>query len=164
MILQPGDILLWRVVPGLPLYERFIGWSQLRVLKQKGVTGQQYYHCALVAANPKSYYSSQPPKIDKFVLPDPLPSNVEVWRLNEPLDPLKLALVFQYAESRRGKWYPLLGVITAGWLQGNQEFCSQYLEDSYAHYPVLLCNDIRFATPDGIALGVSQVASLVPLR
>lgn len=150
MILRPGDILAWRVSPGAPLLERFIGWCQHAVLKQTTSSAYQYYHISFVAANPKYHYSSQPPKIDKFLLPDPLPDNVEVYRLNMPITDTGLAAVFAYAESRRGSWYPILGVLTAGALQGNLEFCSQYTEDAFAHYPVLLCENIRFTTPDDV--------------
>lgn len=148
VILQPGDLLLWKVVPGAPLIDRLIGKGEQLMGDQVG--SMAYYHVAFVAANPKNYYSSQPPKIDKFVIPDPFWPNVEIRRIPD-LDPIKLSLVFQYAESRRGSWYPFLGVLTAGWLSGNQEFCSQYAEDSFAHYPLLLSNNVRFSTPDAIA-------------
>lgn len=151
MILEPGDILLWRIYPGASLLDRFVGWGENKILKQAPISKYQYYHVAFVAANPKNYYSAQPPKIDKFLVPDPLPDNVEVYRWVEPLSSDGLNKVFQYAESRRGSWYPFLGVLTAGWLSGNLEFCSQYTEDSFAHYPRLLSPNIRFTTPDDIA-------------
>lgn len=150
MTLQPADILLWRVGPGSSWIDRLIGWGE-SFIHQKTPQGYQYYHVGFVAANPKNYYQSKPPIIDKFIVPDPLPKNVEVYRFKQLLTPDNLANVFQYAESRRGKWYPFLGVLTAGWLQGNLEFCSQYTEDSFAHYPVLLCQNIRFTSPDDIA-------------
>lgn len=161
MELQPADILLWRIVKDSLWFERFIGWGEYHVLKE-GKADYQYYHIAFVAANPKYYYSSQPPSIQKFLAPDQWPDNVEVFRRKEPFDPESLSNVFQYAESRRGRIYPFLGVFTAGWLQGNLEFCSQLTEDAFAHYPLLLCPDIRFSTPDDIAssilaLGFSRV-------
>jgi hypothetical protein len=149
-MIQSGDLLLWRVDSNAGWVDRLIGWGE-SLIKQRTPQGYQYYHVAFVSANPAFMYSSQPPKIDLYPIPDPLPQNVEVWRLKESVSPEGLSNVFRYAESRRGRLYPFLGVLSAGWLQGNLEFCSQYTEDSFCEYPVALCEDIRFTSPDDIA-------------
>ena len=149
-MIQAGDVLLWRVGPGAPLLDRFIGWGE-SLIKQRTPQGYQYYHVAIVSASPKFMYSSQPPKIDLYPVPDPMEDHIEVYRLKGGASPQGLTNVFAYAESRRGRWYPFLGVLTAGWLQGNLEFCSQLTEDAYCEYPVALCEDIRFTSPDDIA-------------
>ena len=148
-MILPGDILAWRVDPKAPVIDRLIGWGESKI-GQVAPKDAQYYHVAFIAANPKYFYSSQPPYINKFLLPDIMPFNVETYRTKMTLQPEGLANVFQYAESRRGRLYPFMGVLTLGWLQGNLEFCSQLVEDSFAHYPLLLCPDIRFTTPDDI--------------
>lgn len=151
MTVQPGDILLWRVVPGAPLLDRLIGWGESK-LKQRTATGYQYYHVAFVAADPKLMYSAQPPRIQLYPIPDPLPEYIEVWRLKERVTAHGLSNVFAYANLRLGKWYDFIGVLTAGFLEiGGLEFCSQLTEDAYCEYPVALCENIRFSSPDDIA-------------
>ena len=155
--LQPADILLWRVDPKASFWDRLIGWGESKI-GELTPQGYQYYHVGFVAANPKNYYQAKPPKLDKFILPDPFDFNIEVYRLKTPPTVEGLARIFAYAESRRGTWYDFLGVATFGFIElGGLEFCSQYTEDSFAHDGILLCPDIRFATPDDIAASESLV-------
>jgi hypothetical protein len=148
---RPGDILLWRVAPGVGLIDRLVGWGESKI-GETTPQGYHYFHVAFIAANPKNYYSSQPPKIDKFICPETWPSYVEQWRLKEALSGSQLNSIFQYAESRRGKLYPFISVLSCGMIQlGGLEFCSQYTEDSFAHGQILLTPDCTFATPDDIA-------------
>jgi len=149
MTLQPGDILLWRVDPGANLLDRFVGWGE-SFLHQKTPQGYQYYHVAFVSMDIRRMYSSQPPKINLYDIPDPLPDNIEVWRLKNPAA-ASWPGIFRYANSRCGRVYPFLGVLTAGWLSGNLEFCSQFTEDSFACGQVVLSQSIRFTSPDDIA-------------
>lgn len=149
--LQAADILLWRVDPSAGWIDRLVGWGESKI-HQAGPSGYQYYHVAFISANPKNYYSSQPPKIDKFLCPDEWPANVEQWRLKMDLSGSQLNSIFEYAESRRGKLYPFLSVLSFGKVQlGGLEFCSQYTEDSFAHGQILLSPDCTFATPDDIS-------------
>ena len=150
MILRPCDILLWRCDPSSSWVERLIGWGE-SLLHESAPGGRQYYHVAFVSANPALMYSSEPPKIDLYPVPDPLPDNIEVYRLKATPTPDQIAAIVAYAESRCGRWYPFLGVLTAGWLSGNLEFCSQYTEDSLAAGQIVLSTDIRFTSPDDIA-------------
>lgn len=150
-MIQPGDLLLWRVDPQASLVDRLIGWGESK-LRQRTPQGYQYYHVAFVSADPKYMYSSQPPCINLYPIPDPLPSYIEVYRLKDLANEAGLAFVFAYAESRRGRWYDFLGVLTAGLIEvGGLEFCSQLAMDAFVHYPVCLCENIRFASPDDIA-------------
>jgi len=149
MTLLPGDLLLWRVDPSASVIDRLVGWGE-SLLKQRSPNGQ-YYHVSFVSEDVTQMWSSQPPKIDLYPIPDPLPDHVEVDRLIAPITPAQLSAIFAYAQSRRGRWYPFLGVLTAGWLSGNLEFCSQFTEDSYAAGQIVLSPDIRFTSPDDIA-------------
>ena len=150
MTLQPADLLCWRVTPLAPWIGQLIGWGERQVLHdQKGPAA--YYHIAFIAADTSKMYASKPPKIDLYPIPDPLPPYIEVHRLKVHPTDTQLQAIFTYAESRRGKWYPFLGVLTAGWLSGNLEFCSQYVEDAFAEGQYILCPDIRFSTPDDVA-------------
>lgn len=146
--LVPGDILAWRVDPQASLVDRLIGWGEQKVLKD-GTNGYAYYHISVVSRNPKQHYSAQPLKIDIYDLPDPLPDHVEVYR-KPNLDPISLERVFVYGDSRKGKLYPILGVLTAGWLSGNLEFCSQYTVDMWFQYTLNLSTNPRFSTPDNV--------------
>lgn len=149
--LKPGDILLWRVDQEAPLLDRLIGWGESK-LKQRAPQGYQYYHVAFLSSAINWMYSSQPPKIDLYPVPNPLPDYVEVYRLRGGATEAGLANVFKYAESRRGRWYDFLGVATAGFVElGGLEFCSLLANDSYCQYPVCLCQNIRFPTPDDFA-------------
>jgi hypothetical protein len=149
VILQPADVLCWRVMAGTSWFERLIGWGERRLGDQTGPAA--FYHCAFVAQDTTKMYASKPPKIDLYPIPNSLPSYIEVHRLKVPPSSAQLQAIFAYAESRRGKWYPILGVLTAGWLSGNLEFCSQYTEDSFADGQIVLAPNIRFTTPDDIA-------------
>lgn len=154
-MIQPGDILLWRVDPRAPVLDRLIGWGE-KLIKQRGPQDSQYYHVAFVSQDVTQMYSSQPPMIDLYPVPDPIEDHIEIYRLKNPLA-ASWPDIFKYAESRRGRIYPFLGVLTAGWLSGNLEFCSQYTEDSFACGQVVLSSAIRFTSPDDIASSPSLV-------
>ena len=149
MILLPGDILCWCVTNQAPLMGLMIGAVERKIGDQVGPAA--FYHCAIVSANTSLMYASRPPRIDLYPIPLPLPAYIEVRRTKVKLTDEQIKAIFYYAESRRGRLYPFLGVLTAGWLSGNLEFCSQYVEDSYANGQVVLAPDIRFTTPDDIA-------------
>lgn len=156
MILQPGDILLWRVDPGAPLLDRLIGWGESK-LKQRGPSGNQYYHVAFVSRNPKLMYSAQPPRLDLYPVPDPLPPYVEVYRLKD-VDFDKLTDVFLEADKSRGEPYDFLGVFTMGYLEiGRLKFCSRWTFLCFLEYPVTLTPDIEYPTPDDVAGSLSLV-------
>jgi hypothetical protein len=121
------------------------------MLKERTPQDAQYYHVAFVSADPTKMYSSQPPKVGLYPIEYPFPDHVEVCRLIHPPTPEQLTAIFKYADSRLGRLYPFLGVLTAGWLSGNLEFCSQFTEDSFACGQIVLSTDIRFTSPDDIA-------------
>ena len=115
MNLLPGDILCWRVTPEAPLVGRMIGWAEHRLGDQKGDAAD--YHVAFVSQDVSQIYSAKPPKIDLYPIPNPLPSYIEVHRLRTSPTPDQLQAIFKYAESRRGKSYDFLGVLTAGMVE-----------------------------------------------
>ena len=149
MNLQPGDILLWRVDPGAPLLDRLIGWAERRLGDQRSAA---YYHVGFVSNATSLFYEAKPPRVCLAPIPNPLPPYVEVYRLRGSIDPTALRRVLDYADTRIGRLYDFLGVLTAGFIEvGGLEFCSQYTEDSFAAYPVELCPDVKFTTPDDVA-------------
>jgi hypothetical protein len=96
-------------------------------------------------------YSSQPPKINLYPISDPLPFNVEVYRLKVAPSQDQIAAIFAYAESRRKRCYDFIGVLTVGMVElGGLEFCSKYTEDSFAAGQIVLSSAIQFPTPDQI--------------
>jgi hypothetical protein len=150
-MLQPGDLLLWKVGPGANLLDRLIGWGESKI-GQVFDHGRQYYHVATVSADITLMYSAQPPKIDLYPIPTPLPPYIEIRRLKAGVTPEGLYRVFDYLESRRGRWYDFLGVLTFGMIEvGGLEFCSQLTEDGWMKYPVEISPDSRWTTPDDIA-------------
>ena len=97
-------------------------------------------------------YSAQPPRIQLYPIPDPLPPYIEVHRLRDGTTQGGVENIFAYANSRLGRLYDFAGVLTAGFLEiGGLEFCSQLTEDAFCEYPVCLCENIRFTSPDDIA-------------
>lgn len=149
-MMQPGDILAWKVNPSAPLKDRIIGWGESK-LKQATAGGYEYYHVAIVSTNLGWMYSAQPPRINLYPIPNPLPSFVEVYRLKGIVDPIRIGDVLDYCDSRRGRRYDFVGVLTFGMIEfGGLEFCSQLTEDAYERYPICLNEKEQFTTPDDI--------------
>jgi hypothetical protein len=159
MTLRPLDVLCWRVDKGAPLVGRMIGWAERRLGDQKGTAA--YYHVAFVSADVTKMYSSQPPRINLYPVPSPIPSYVEVRRLTTPPTPEQLKAIFEYADSRISRLYDFMGVCTAGFVEiGGLEFCSKYTLDSFAEGQIVLAPTIQFPTPDDIA--ASPLLPLAP--
>lgn len=149
--LRPGDILLWRVVPGATWFERLIGWGE-KFLHQIGSTNVNYYHVGFVGPGVFKYYESRVPVICNSDIPNPLPENIEVYRLKTPLTGDQLAKIYSYANSQLGKWYNLLGVLTGGFIQiGSFAFCSQYTWQAFTYAGIVLCPWESLESPDDIA-------------
>lgn len=150
-MLQPGDILMWRVDPGAPLLDRLIGWGE-RMLKQSDSAKKNYYHVGFVGPNYRNVYQSKPPAICCTEIPQPLPDNIEVYRLIVPPTPDQLKSIFTYANSQLGKWYNFLGVLTGGYVQiGSFQFCSQFTWIAYSAAGIQLCPFEFLESPDDIA-------------
>lgn len=148
MTLQPFDILLWKVSPSASLIERAIGWAEARLGDQQGAA---FYHVGFVSGSSKTFYQSKPPKIQLTPVPDPLPPYIVPYRLIAPPTPAQLTMIFAYANSRLGRPYDFLGVLTAGYVEvGGLEFCSKYTNDSGAAAQIVLSSKIQ-PTPDDIA-------------
>ncbi len=151
MNLLPGDILLWRIDKGAPLIDRLIGWGERR-LKQDHSDVVNYYHVSFVSMNTAKMYSAQPPKIDLYWIPDPLPAYVEIYRVRQGLSDKQRTTIFRYAQMRCGKPYDFLGVLTGGFVEvGGLEFCSKYTNDSYSYGNITLCPSQELISPDDIA-------------
>lgn len=150
-MIQPGDILLFRVGPGAPWIARIIGWGQ-RMIGEQGSSGNAYYHVGFVGPGVFKYYESKPPRICNSDLPPLLPPYMEVYRLKNPLTTEQLQKIFAYANSQIGKWYNLIGVLTFGYIQiGNFAFCSQFTWQAFTYAGVVLCPWESLESPDDIA-------------
>lgn len=157
-MLQPLDILCWRVTPEAPLFGRMIGWAERKMGEQRGDAA--YYHVAFVSPMTSWMYASKPPMIDLYPIPNPLPTYVEVHRLRIPATPEQYHQIFSYAHSRKGRPYDFIGVLTAGMVElGGLEFCSLYVLNSFANGQIVLASNIEFPTPDDIA-GSSLIARI----
>lgn len=152
-MLQPGDILLWRVDPGAPLWDRLIGWGE-RMLKQSNSEKKNYYHVAFVSADPRMMYSAEPPRIALLPVPSPIPDYIEVYRVKSESapGPIQLGLIFKYADSQIGRFYNFLGVLTGGYVQvGKFLFCSQFTWIAYSNGGIWLCPYEFLESPDDVA-------------
>lgn len=151
MNLRPGDILLWRIGPGASWIDRLIGWGE-RKLGQTNSKVVNYYHVGFVGPGVFKFYQSKPPCICNSDVPIPLPDNIEIYRLKEPLTDDQLQLIFTYSNSQLGKWYNFLGVLTGGFVQvGSFAYCSQFTWQAYTHAGVVLCPWESLESPDDIA-------------
>lgn len=149
-MLQPGDVLMFRVDDGAPLIDRLIAWGE-RMLKQSNADKKNYYHVGFVSADPRKYYESKPPRICLTDVPQPLPDYVEVYRPLTPLTPDQLKKIFTYANSKIGTLYNFLGVLTAGYVQiGQFMFCSQFTWVSYSQASFYFCPYEFLESPDDI--------------
>lgn len=148
--LKPADILAFRATPESPIWDRAIGWGE-HILHRVGSDKRNYYHIAFVSSDTSKMYSAQPPKINLYDIPNPLPSYIEVYRFINPLTTEEKVKLFKYAESKRGTWYNFLGVLTGGFIQiGNVEFCSQYTWISFTYGNRTLCPFEFLESPDDI--------------
>lgn len=151
MTLQPGDVLLWRIGPGAPWFDRLIGWGERRL--GQGIKGKaDYYHCGFVSRAPNLFYQAKPPRICLSPVPAPFPPYLEAYRLILPPTPERLKAVFDYADSRLGRPYDWMGVLTGGFVEiGNLEFCSKLLNNSFSYAGLVLRPDEELISPDDIA-------------
>jgi uncharacterized protein YycO len=150
-MLQPGDILAFKVGPEAPLLDRLIGWGE-RMLKQSNSDKKNYYHIAFVSHDPTHMYSAEPPRIGLLPIPSPIPNYIEVYRLINPPTADQLKQVFTYADSQLGNLYNFLGVLTGGYVQvGKFQFCSQFTWIAYNQGGIDLCPYEFLESPDDIA-------------
>jgi hypothetical protein len=150
-MLQPGDILLWRIDPGAPWIDRLIGWGERRLGQSSGKPAD-YYHVGFVSAASGSFYQAKPPRVCLSAVPSPFPAYLEAYRLRVAPAPDALRKVFGYADSRLGKLYDFLGVLTGGFLEaGGLEFCSKFTNDAFSYAGIVLAPSEELISPDDIA-------------
>jgi hypothetical protein len=149
-MLQPGDVLFFAVTPQAPIWDRAIGWGE-RMLKQSNSDKKNYYHVAFVSEDTTKMWSAQPPWIDLYDIPTPLPDYIEVYRPIRPLVPGQLLAIFSYAESVRHTLYNFLGVLTAGYIQvGHFLYCSQFTWIAYSQAGFFFCGYEFLESPDDL--------------
>jgi hypothetical protein len=141
---------MFRVDSGAPLLSRLIGWGE-RMLKQSNAQKKDYYHVAFVSADTTKMWSAQPPWIDLYDIPNPLPPYIEVYRPITPLTQDQLDQIFNFAYSVRHTLYNLLGVLTGGYVQiGHFMFCSQFIWIAYSKAGFYFCSYEFLESPDDI--------------
>lgn len=151
MILQPSDILLWRVNPAASWIDRFIGWGE-RLTGQINSRQVNYYHVAMVGVDPLHYYDSAPGGIKNSLIPIPWPSNIEVYRLIAPLSGKQMSAMWTYANSQIGTGYNYVGVFTAGMVEVlGKPFCSELVWRMATYAGTVICPWKTCLTPDDIA-------------
>lgn len=149
-MLQPGDILLWRIDQGAPLVDRLIGWGERGLGQSRGKA--DYYHVGFVSHNPRFFYQSKPLRICRSPVPQPLPEYLQVLRLISTPSEKQLEAIFNYADSRLGKIYDFIGVLTGGFLEiGGLEFCSKFTNNAFSYAGIVLSPSEELISPDDIA-------------
>jgi hypothetical protein len=141
---------MFAVTPSAPLWDRAIGWGE-RMLKQSNSDKKNYYHVAFVDSDPTLMWSAQPPWIDRYAIPSPLPDYIEVYRPITPLTLGQLTNIFEYAQSVRHTLYNFLGVISGGYVQiGHFLYCSQFVWIAYSKAGFYFCSYEFLESPDDI--------------
>lgn len=151
MILKPGDILLWRITPESPWFDRAIGWGETK-------TGQvnskfvNYYHAGIVGVDPLHFYDSRPGGVKNDLIPIPWPSYIEVYRMKVPFTDDELKKMWIYANSQLGVGYNWIGVLTAGLVQiMGKPFCSELVWRIATYAGRFICPWKTCLSPDDIA-------------
>lgn len=150
-MIQPADILLWRVGPQASWIDRLIGWGETKTGEINSKT-VNYYHVAMVGVDPLHFYDSRPGGVDNRLMPIPLPDNVEVYRFIDPLDDKQLLAMWTYANSQKGVGYNYIGCLTAGLIQiYGKPFCSELVWRMATYAGRVICPWQTCLSPDDIA-------------
>ena len=150
MTLQPLDVLAWKIGPESSWVERLVGWGE-RWTRQANSGRVNYSHVAFVSRNINWMYSAQPPRTNLYPVPDTFLSYIEVYRLKSVPNADQIRRICMYAQTRCGKWYPFLAVLTAGLVQiGGLEFCSELVNDSFQWGDLVLVPHHTCVSPDDL--------------
>lgn len=155
-MIQPADILLFRVAKQSSTLDKLIGWGQ-KVIHQ-APTLAEYCHAALVgpdyAPGQPSMIEARWPRVHRIPLDiaDLEKRNpVEVYRVKD-MTPAQIEDVLGYAMEHVGVRYDMLAILTFGVLQlGNCDVCSQLDWESFTPAGIALCPFQGLLSPDDLA-------------
>jgi hypothetical protein len=154
VILQPGDLLFWRIDPGASWVDRLIGWGERRLHEPHSDT-VNYYHVGIVGPDALHYYNSAPGGVKNNPIPNPWPSYIEVRRFIRLLDNIQLDKMWQYANSQIGTGYNYVGVLSAGLIEIlGKPFCSELVWRILTYAGVVICPWETCLSPDDLAASV----------
>lgn len=124
----PADVIAYPVNGQSALSSRAVAIVQLVVGVGRG--SENWSHLTLASDRPGWEYGAQWPRVGHFPIDASRP--YEVWRLAELTDDQRRAIL-DYARSRVGDWYNMIGLLTGGILGlPHTEVCSEMVGDSYA--------------------------------
>jgi hypothetical protein len=151
MILQPTDILLWRVTPTASWIDRLVGWGE-RKTGQINSSQVNYYHVGMVGVDPLHYYDSAPGGVKNSLIPIPWPDNLEVYRFITPIKDAQMKTMWTYANSQLGIGYNYIGVLSAGLIEVfGKPFCSELVWRIATYAGIVMCPWQTCLSPDDIA-------------
>lgn len=146
-MIQPADILLYRIGPNASWIEKAIGWGQ-RVIGQ--APGTVAYDHAAIATSHVGLIESYWPKVRKRLYNSTDPT-LEAWRV-KGITVARQNQVLTYAAQHVGEWYNLTGILTLGLVQlGHSAVCSQFVWEAFTAAGILLCPYETLESPDDIA-------------
>lgn len=145
-MIQPGDILFWKVTPKSSLIARLIGAGQLLAREGRGTT--LYSHVSIVESDGVHIEAVFPwIRSGLFNQKDP---RIEVWRVIDAT-PEQAASAVRAARSHIGEWYSLSSLLF-GLFHNGQRNCAILMNDSWvaAGLPLWRQSD-RFLTPNDLS-------------
>lgn len=153
MNVEPGDILLFRVGDDSTLLDRLIGWGQ-KVIGQ-APSANAYCHATMVGPDVLHMYESRWPRFHNILIDWSeigKRNAVEVYRI-KAITPDRVIGMIKSAQSHLGEPYPLLDIVTLGYLQlGGACYCSESVwRDAENGAGVILCPFDKMEGPDDLA-------------
>lgn len=151
-ILQPGDILLYRVTPNSPWHDKVIAWGE-QLLKKK-FTKFNYCHVAMVDYDTDLILEAVWPWTHLTLFPGKGNNPVEVYRVKD-VTPEQVKLAITWAHQNLGVWYDLGRLFFGLFPSRHKVICSTYIDYSWDNAGRSL-GDGKLLSPDEIAVS-SQI-------
>jgi len=153
-ILQPGDLILFRVGPTSTWLDRMIGRAQ-KWIGEDPPSVKEFCHVGIVGPGGNTIIEARWPKvkIGPLDLPDLLTRNpIDFYRVKD-IPPEQVSAVLAYAVTQLGQWYDFAAIATFGFIQlGHAAVCSQYVWEWFLNGAgIELCKWSPLISPDDIA-------------
>jgi uncharacterized protein YycO len=147
MKLNPGDILIYRVVPNSPWHDKLIAWGE-KIMGKKS-TPASYCHVAMVDYDTDLILEAVWPKTHVTKFPGKDLNPVEVYRVKgATLEQINIAI--DWAHENLGLWYNI-GLLFFGLFPKKHEVvCSTYIDDAWDAAGLSL-GEGKLLSPDEVA-------------
>lgn len=126
-LVQPGDILFYKVSPKSALMSKLVAIAQL--LRGEGKTFTSYSHVSLVDNDINYQLESRLPKTRRSTINWDDPS-IEVWRVRD-VSNTQIILALKWGYNNLNKWYDL-GQICLGLFKSRNTYtCAEFVYNAY---------------------------------